>query len=324
MENNENIYDVCIIGSGAGAGPIAYELSKAAFKVIVLEKGPWIKTADFVKDEIVSSRRSVYTPQLRDEPQVIEKKDSNGEWNAISNYIQGSNMWNGNCVGGSSNFMSGFFGRLKPKDFRLLSTYGSIEGANITDWPIQYEDLEPYYAKAEKIVGVSGKVVPHSQQEPRSTADFPYPPLLENVAAQWIDKAAKKLHYESIPLPRAILSRAKEDRNPCYYSGFCGSYGCSSNAKGSSRAALLNEALKTNNLHIIDLAKVYKLEETDYKITAAHYHSVNGKDKKIKAKVFVVAAQAIETCRLLLSSPSMNFPYGIANNHQQVGKNLIF
>ncbi|MCK5908022.1 MAG: GMC family oxidoreductase, partial [Flavobacteriales bacterium] len=66
-------YDVIIVGSGAGAGPIAYELSKAGKKVLVLEKGPWFKTEDFFKDEIVSSRRSVYTPNLKDEPQVIEE-----------------------------------------------------------------------------------------------------------------------------------------------------------------------------------------------------------------------------------------------------------
>lgn len=317
-------YDVCIVGSGAGAGPIAYELALAGFRVVILEKGPWIKTEDFTKDEIVSSRRSVYTSNLKDEPQVIEKKNADGEWIAQSNYQTGQDMWNGNCVGGSSNFMSGYFNRLKPGDFKLLSTYGEIEGANIADWPISYEDLEPYYSKVEQVLGVSGKIVPHPNQEPRSSADFPYPPLAENIAAKWIDQAADELQYSVIPLPRAILSKAKNERKACYYSGYCGSYGCSSDAKGSSRAALLNVALKTGNLKIIPNAKVYFLEEKNKQVKAAWYYDINNKKRKVEAKIFVVAAQAVETSRLLLMSKSDQFPNGLANNSGQVGKNLIF
>lgn len=317
-------YDICIVGSGAGAGPIAYELALAGYQVVVLEKGPWIKTEDFTKDEIVSSRRSVYISNLKDEPQVIEKKNEEGEWIAQSNYQTGQDMWNGNCIGGSSNFMSAYFNRLKPIDFRLLSTYGVIKGANVVDWPISYEDLEPYYTKVEHVLGVSGKVVPHPQQEPRSTVDFPYPPLAENIAAQWIDQAAKDLNISVIPLPRAILSKPEEERNACYYSGYCGSYGCSSNAKGSSRAALINKALKTGNLTLIPNAKVYFLEEEKQQVKSAWYYDEEGQKNKIEAQVFVVAAQAVETSRLLLMSKSENFPKGLANNSGQVGKNLIF
>lgn len=317
-------YDVCIIGSGAGAGPVAYELSMAGYQVLVLEKGPWIKTKDFSKDEILTSRRSVYSPNLKDEPQVIEKKNAQGNWVARSNFETGQDMWNGNCVGGSSNFMSGYFNRLKPNDFQLLSKYGPIEGANLVDWPMQYEDLELYYAKVEKVVGISGKVINHSRLEPRSSADFPYPPLAENVAAQWVDKAAFKLEYESLPLPRAILSRPEEERHACYYSGYCGSYGCSSDAKGSSRAALLNKALKTSHLEMIPNAKVFRLEESEGKVKAAWYYNSDGQEERVEAKIFVVGAQAIETSRLLLMSKSDNFPNGLANNSGQVGRNLIF
>jgi len=240
-------YDVCIIGSGAGAGPVIYELSKAGYKVLVLEKGPWYKTKDFTKDELVATRRSVYTPNLKDEYHVIEEQDDDGNWKAQSTYKTGYDFWNGNCVGGSSNFMSGYFSRLKPNDFKLLSIYGKIKGANIADWPISYNELEPFYEKVERIVGVSGKVVPHQFLEPRSTPDFPYEPLQENIVSSLIDEAAKKLNIQTIPLPRAILTQKKGDRNACYYSNYCGSYGCASDAKGSSRVSLINEALKTGN-----------------------------------------------------------------------------
>lgn len=320
------IYDICLIGSGAGAGPIAYELAKAGKKVIILEKGPWIKTKDYVKDEITATRRSVYTSNLQDEFHELEEKTQNGDWKSSLTFKSSRDFWNGNCVGGSSNFMSGFFSRLKPKDFRLLSEYGKIEGANITNWPLSYSELEPYYEKVERIVGVSGKVVPHSQQEPRSTPDFPFPPLSENYVAKLLDKAAKELNYELIPLPRAILSKPDNGRNSCYYSNFCGSYGCASDAKGSSRAALLNQAVETGNCRISADSKVFKLE-TDGNFSVKKAYFINTKTNKenfVEAKTFVVAAQAIETSRLLLLSKNPEFPNGLANNSGQVGKNLIF
>ncbi len=323
MKNHS--FDICIIGSGAGAGPVAYELSRAGFSVVVLEKGPWFKTKHFTKDEIVSSRRSVYMPSLKDEPQVIESRDDEGVWRAESNYETGRDFWNGNCVGGSSNFMSGYFHRMKPVDFRLLSDYGEIEGANIVDWPIGYEDLEPYYAKVESVVGVSGTIVPHSTQEPRSTPGFPYPSLEVNIVSSWMDKAAEELGYIMVPVPRAILSKPKDKRNACVYSNYCGSYGCSSDAKGSSRASLLNLALQTGNCTILPDSKVYHLETDGHKnVVKAHYYNIRGEKEYVEAVIFNVAGQAIESSRLLLMSINREFPGGLANNSGQVGKNLIF
>ncbi len=316
---------ICVIGSGAGAGPIIYELSKAGHKVIVLEKGPWFTTRDYAKDEIALTRRDVVTPRLKDEPHTIETKNRNGDWIAKPNYNGGQNFWNGCVVGGSSNFMSGYFHRLKPQDFKLLTTYGPIDGANIVDWPIDYSDMEPYYDKVEKVIGVSGRIINHKYQEKRSSKSFPYPPLAENYVSKLLDKACQKLDIEIIPMPRAILSKPKDDRGSCYYSNFCGSYACGSDAKGSSRAALLNQAIETNNCKIIADAKVFYLETDDNaKITKAHYHYKDGKNYSIEADIFVVAAQAIETSRLLLMSKSRSFPNGLANNNGQVGRNLIF
>lgn len=316
---------ICVIGSGAGAGPIIYELAIAGHKVIVLEKGPWYKTEDYSKDEISMTRRNVVTPILKDEPYVIERKNSKGEWIGKSNFKGGQKFWNGNVVGGSSNFMSGYFHRMKAMDFKLLSTYGAIENSNVVDWPISYDDLETYYDKVEKIVGVSGKITEHKHQENRSSSDFPFPPLAENYVSNVLDKASKSLGIEIIPMPRAILSRPKDKRGACYYSNFCGSYACSSDAKGSSRAALINIALETGNCEIRPLSKVFHLETNgEAKIIKAHYHAEDGVDKYIEADIFIVAAQAIESSRLLLLSKNKNFPNGLANNSNQVGKNLVF
>jgi choline dehydrogenase-like flavoprotein len=317
------IYDVCVIGSGAGAGPIIYELSKIGLKVCVLEKGDIYNEKDFSKDEIALVRRPIYTPNLKDEYHTIEEF-INGSWQKFPTYETGWSFWNGNLLGGSSNFMSGYFHRLKPNDFKLASRYGVPENSNIVDWPISYDDMEKYYEKVERVVGVSGEVQEYEFMEPRSTKDFPYKALHENKIVNLIDKACQELNYKVIKTPRAILSKQKEHRNPCYYSNYCGSYACSSGAKGSSRASLLKEALLTNNVTIIPNAFVIKLNTSkNKKITSAVCLSKNENKKEIKAKLFVLAAQAVESSRLLLNSKDENFPFGVANNSKNVGKNFL-
>ena len=316
------MYDVCVIGSGAGAGPIIYELSKKGLKVCVLEKGDIYTEKDFSKDEMVV-RKSIYTPNLKDEYHTIEEF-IDGSWQKFPTYETGWNFWNGSLLGGSSNFMSGYFHRLKPNDFKLASSYEVPKDSNIVDWPISYDDMEKYYEKVERVVGISGKVQEYEFSEPRSTKDFPYAALQENKIVDLIDKSCKELNYKSIKTPRAIITKQKGHRNPCYYSNYCGSYPCSSAAKGSSRASLIKDALLTNNVTIIPNAFVIKLNTNkDKKITSAVYLTKKSSKKEIKAKLFVLAAQAVETSRLLLNSKDENFPNGVANNSLNVGKNFL-
>ena len=318
-------YDVCIIGSGAGGGPVALTLAEAGYSVLVLEKGPWFTEKDFFKDELACCLRQVYTPDLKDEQHVIEERNKKGVWEGEPTSESGWTFWNGNCVGGSSNFMSGFFHRLKPVDFRLHSEFGPIDGAATVDWPISYDDLEPYYAKVEQVVGVSGKVIDHPNQEPRSTKDFPYPPTQEHPISSWIDKRCTELGFHSMPVPRAILSRPEGDRRGCEYSDYCGSYGCSTGAKGSSRAALLNKAIATGKCEIRPHSKVYKLESDHRgKVNTVHYYDADDQVQKVDAKIYVVACHAIETSRLLLTSTGSKHPRGLGNSSGQLGKNLIF
>ena len=316
------MYDVCVIGSGAGAGPIIYELSQKGLKVCVLEKGDIYTEKDFSKDEMVV-RKSIYTPNLKDEYHTIEEF-IDGSWQKFPTYETGWNFWNGSLLGGSSNFMSGYFHRLKPNDFKLASSYEIPKDSNIVDWPISYDDMEKYYEKVERVVGISGKVQEYEFSEPRSTKDFPYAALQENKIVDLIDKSCKELNYKSIKTPRAIITKQKGHRNPCYYSNYCGSYPCSSAAKGSSRASLIKDALLTNNVTIIPNAFVIKLNTNkDKKITSAVYLTKKSSKKEIKAKLFVLAAQAVETSRLLLNSKDENFPNGVANNSLNVGKNFL-
>lgn len=311
-------FDVCIVGSGAGAGPVAYTLANAGYQVGVLEKGHWYKEDDFRKDEQLG-RHGVFRSNDKDEPQTLEQPNDDNSW---SNQQTGQ-FWGGNIVGGASNFMSGYFHRLKPNDFQLVSAYGKIDGANTVDWPISYEELEPYYTKVEQIVGVSGKVVQHPFLEPRSTDDFPMPPTAEHPIAGWFDMACFEQGLNPLPMARAILSKPKDNRNSCEYSGYCGSYGCASGAKGSSRASLLDQTVATGNCQVITQAKVYRINsDASGKASSVDYVDESGNTVRVIAKIVVVACYAIETARLLLSSPGEKHPDGLGNNHGQVGKNL--
>jgi len=315
-----NIYDICVIGSGAGAGPVIYELTQADKTVVVLEKGEHYKREDFSKDEVAYARRSIVTPNLKDEYHTIVDGDEE-----YTTYESGWDFWNGSIIGGSSNFMSGFFHRLHPDDFQQKTKFGNYEGANIEDWPISYKEFEPYYDKVEKVVGVSGNFKAHKYEPPRGSKQFPFKATSQHPIIKLIEKSANKVNMTALNTPRAILSEDTPTRKRCYYSNYCGNYGCSSGAKGSSREALINPAIKTGNLTLITDAFVIKLNEKNKQVISATYIDKKDNTKKtIYAKTFVVAAQAIETSRLLLNSTSKNFPKGLSNNSGQVGKNLLF
>jgi len=319
------MYDVVVIGSGASGGAVAYTLSKAGYKVAVLEKGRLIKRDEFSKDELSYCRRDLVTPNLFDVYHTIEEK-IDGKWVATPTYESGWSFWNGNIVGGSSNLMSGMLHRMHPDDFRLKSKYGEIDGANVVDWPISYEDLEPYYDLTEELVGVSGYYKKHKYEPPRSRAQFTQPPTKENAVVKLLDKSCHKLGIESLVTPRAVLSQDKEHRNACYYSNFCGSYGCSSGAKSSSREALIKPALATGNLTLLTNTHVKSLhtsqkDKVDYAVVV---DTITGKERQIKGRIFVVAAQAHESARLLFNSANKHHPNGLANASGELGKNLIF
>lgn len=316
--HHEQQYDVCIVGSGAGAGPVAWTLAKAGYDVLVLEKGGWYDESDFKKDEMLV-RKNAFQSKINRERHVLESPEKDGSWSTENT----DEFWGGNIVGGASNFMSAYFHRLKPQDFRLLSEFGPIKGATIADWPISYDDLEPYYTKVEQIIGISGKVIEHPFLEPRSQKDFPFPPTREHPIAQWFDEAASALGYHPLPMARGILSQPFNHRNSCEYSGYCGSYGCHSGAKGSSRAALLNDACKTGHCTILPHAKVFRLNsDARGNVVSVDYFDQKKAIHRVKARIFDVACYAIESARLLLSSTGEKHPQGIGNRYHQIGKNL--
>ena len=164
--------DVCVVGSGAGGAPMALQLGRAGFKVVVLEKGAHYQAKDFVHDEILNSRRNFFMPLPWDEPHLLRA-------GTRAPFARTNEAWTANCVGGGTVHMSGYFYRLKPVDFRLLSELGAVKGSTLADWPITYAELAPFYDLAEEELGVSGNAVPHPFLEPRK-GNYPLPPLEEH------------------------------------------------------------------------------------------------------------------------------------------------
>lgn len=314
---SKDAVDVCIIGSGAGGAPMALELGRAGFKVVVLEKGGWYKSEEFVHDEILSSRRNFFMPLPWDEPHLWRSGPDKP-------YSRTNEAWTANCVGGGTVHMSGFFYRLKPIDFRLKSELGAIPGANIADWPITYKDLEPFYDRAEEELGVSGNAVPHKFLEPRKK-NYPMPPLAEHPVAFEIDKACKSLGWQSIPTARGIASIAYKGRGGCTYCALCGSYGCENNAKSSTLASLIPAALETGHVEIRPRSMAREITvDAKGQAKSVIYLDVDGVEHEQPAKIIIVSATAVESARLLLNSKSGRFPNGLGNDNGLVGQNLLF
>ena len=309
--------DVVVVGSGAGGAPMALELGRAGFKVVVLEKGAFYKKEHFVHDEILNSRRNFFMPLPWEEPHLLRQ-------GAGGKYERSNAAWTANCVGGGTVHMSGYFYRLKPVDFRQKTELGPVKGANVADWPIRYEDLEPYYQRAEEEMGVSGLAVPHPFAEPRKKP-YPLPPLQDHPIAGELDAACKKLGYHSIPTARGIISEAYRGRTGCVYCALCGSYGCEHDAKSGTNASLIPAAMATGKVEVRPRCMATEVTvDARGRAKGVVYLDPKGEKQEQPAKVVVVSCTAVESARLLLGSVSSRFPRGLANGSGLVGRNLMF
>ncbi|MFL5344965.1 MAG: GMC family oxidoreductase [Hyalangium sp.] len=309
--------DICIIGSGAGGAPMALELGRAGFKVVVLEKGAHYHPKDFVHDEILNSRRNFFMPLPWEEPHLWRKSPT-------ARYERSNSAWTANCVGGGTVHMSGYFYRLKPMDFRLRSTLGELKGANLADWPISYEEFAPFYDKAEAELGVSGEFRSHPFAEPRS-GPYPLPALDVHPIAHEIDRVCQELKWHPLSTARGIISKPYKGRSACVYCALCGSYGCEMGAKSGTNANLIPAALATGNVELRPKCMARTIEvDKEGRAKSVVYLDADGVEQEQPAKLVVVSCTSVESARLLLNSTSSRFPKGLANGSGLVGKNLMF
>ncbi|MFH1724367.1 MAG: GMC family oxidoreductase [Elusimicrobiota bacterium] len=310
-------YDVCIIGSGAGGGIAAWALADAGLRVLVLEKGPFYTRKDLAHDEIRNRKYDFFVPYATDEPHLVKEDGAKG-------FRKSRALWGACCVGGGATHMAGFFYRMWPQDFKMRSTFGNPRGASVADWPITYDDLEPYYTRIEYLVGISGEGGQYPF-EPRRSKPYPLPPLKAHPLAALVDKAAKGMRLHPFSTPRATLSIPYRDRPSCIYHADCGALGCPIGAKSGPLNSVLPEALRTGRCRIVPRAMAYRLETgSDGAVRRVVYYDSKGESRAVTARCFVAACGAIQTARLLLNSKSGRSPGGLGNGGGLVGRNLTF
>jgi len=311
--------DFVIIGSGASGGILAKELSTAGFDVVVLEQGPYRTAGDFSHDEMkVMILNEMTRHPAWSDPQTF--RHSEVEQATVRNsgpppalYARG--------VGGSSVHFTANFWRLRPVDFKERSLLGEISGTGFADWPISYEELEPYYSRVDWEIGVSGAPGPF---DPPRSRPYPVPPLPLKSSGALLEMGARKLGLHPQPAPMAILSQPHNNRPACMHCGFCMGFGCEANAKSSTLAAMIPLAEATGRCEIRPLSTVFRIETNDAgRVSEVAYVDANGAQQAQKARAVIVAANGGETPRLLLMSESARFPNGLANGSGLVGRYLM-
>ncbi len=306
-------FDAVIIGSGAGGGPLAFTLSRAGWKVLVLEKGPRYERSDYHHD--VGLQPGDFVPALDQEPHaVVTRKTTQPLLTSLG--------WIAMCVGGGTSHMGGYFYRFHPDDFRMRSRFGDYE--ELEDWPFSYDELEPFYGMAEREVGVSGDSGSDPFEGPRSSP-FPLPPLKAHPFADAVEKACRNRGMHPFPTPRAILSEPYQGRPACEYCRLCASYGCPVGARSSTQEALIPRAEATGRCEVRTEVTVFRvLVDKGGRASGCLYFDDQGREVRVEASVVCVCASAIESARLLLMSESNRYPRGLANDNGLVGRHLQF
>ncbi len=337
--------DVCIIGCGGTGSIAAMVLAEAGVKVVALEAGPMWETKDYEPDELTGIGFGNDLGPKWNRNRVRWRDALTGD----DSTRLGLDMMNG--VGGSTIHYAGHAWRLHPSDFRLRSStierYGPgalPAGSTVADWPVGYDELEQYYDRVERAIGVSGKagvLVPPEGGRPISlpggnpfegprTSDYPMPPLRQHRLGRIVSKAAERLGYHPFMGPTAINSVDYDGRPATNYCGFCLGHGCRIRAKGSPDVNVLPRALWTGNLEIVSEANVIGLDVDEDSPTGdslprlrAVRYAMGGEVREVRAKVFMLASYTFENSRLLLHSRSARFPNGLCNNSGQVGKHFM-
>ena len=314
----QDAYDVVIVGSGAGGGMTAHQLTKAGARVCVLEAGGWwdnAKDSAMLKMPYDSPRRGASTSerpfgefdaciggwQLPGEP-YTKAEGTKFDW------------WRARMLGGRTNHWGRISLRFGPDDFRRKSLDGLGD-----DWPISYDDLKHWYDETDKLIGIFGSV----ENLPNHPDGVFHPAPKPRCYELEVMRASKQLGVTCIPARLSVITKPLNGRAPCHYCGQC-SRGCMTHSNFSSTNVLLLPSLKNGRLTIVTKAMARAVATgDDGKATGVHYIDVaTGEDKFVGAKVVVLAASACESARILLNSKSPRHPQGLANSSGVVGKYL--
>jgi choline dehydrogenase-like flavoprotein len=305
MPNAEET-QVCIIGAGAAGGIVAYELASRGIEVVVLESGP---KHDFSKRFDYSQRfLKGENPWASPLPEL--------DRHTMSGDIKYDLEWRrARGVGGSTLHWEGYTPRFHENDFKMRTLFGVG-----TDWPISYDELEPYYGKAEVALGIAGSA-DDDRWAPRRSSPFPLPPFENSYSDKFFAKACGDLGISFSRYPQARNSVAYRDRSRCRACGTC--HVCPTGAKASTDLTHIPRAEATGKTRVITNATVLKIDAEARKVRMVKWAGHDKEEHQLSAQIFVIAAGGVETPRLLLLSRGSAFPDGLANRSGLVGKNFM-
>ena len=276
--------DVCIIGAGASGAAAAKVLTERGLRVVGLERGPWRTRETFGGDELANVNRYNLWPDPLLNPRTV-RDSADGELHTEL-FCPVPQM-----VGGGTVHWQGWLPRFTASDFRLHSIVGEVAGTTLADWPITYDELEPYYTKVEGAFGVSGRAGANRYESWRSEG-YPCPPMPQSRYAQKFHQGCANLGWNSFPTPQA---------------------------------ALVPDAVATGRYDLRPDSYVREITVDEHgRAKGAVYEDADGTTYEQEADVLILACGAVETARLLLLSRSSRFPNGLANGSDLVGRNVTF
>jgi choline dehydrogenase-like flavoprotein len=317
-------WDVIIIGSGAGGGSAAGVLAAAGKKVLVLERGLLRDYAnsghrDHLRNHRIFKHGHNTGPELAGNPRVFV--DPLGFEHLVAPHQNGYQAL-ASAVGGGTLVYGMQAWRFQPTDFRMASQYGVPEGSSLADWPIAYEDLEPWYDRAEWEIGVAGSPGGDPNGGLRQR-DYPMPPLPSSPSADVLRAGAEKLGLSTFAVPLLLNSTPRDGRAACIQCGTCIGFPCPVDAKNGSQNTLLRRALATGNCTLVTGVIADRIAtDAAGKVVGVEVIHDDGRRESLRSKAVVVAAAAVETARLLLLSASAREPDGLGNGSGHVGRHL--
>ncbi len=316
-ESKPEKVDVCIIGAGASGAAAAKVLTESGRRVVTLEKGPWRTRESFGGDELANVNRYNLWPDPLLNPRTA--RVSAGDEAHLETFCPVPQM-----VGGGTVHWQGWLPRFTPNDFRLRSVAGELAGSSLADWPITYDELEPYYDKVEWAFGVSGQAGANAFEGRRSRG-YPCPPMPQSRYAEKFHQGCAKLGWNSFPTPQAALSQPFNGRPATVISAFAQQHGDPTGTRSSALNVFIPDAVATGRYDLRPDSYVRELVlDSVGRIRAAVYEDADGALFEQEADVFVLACGAVESARLLLLSTSRRFPNGLANGSDLVGRNVTF
>ncbi len=312
-----------VVGAGAGGGVVAKELSQAGLTVALLERGGWPRFEEGDHDELSAQSygvlRNAYGPD--DERHCRVVRDGDGTWHTVRP-SDGNYGVIGAAVGSGTATYGAMAWRFLPQDFRMRSIYGTPDGSTLEDWPITYDDLAPFYERAEWEIGVSGSDA-GNPFAPARLKKLPMPPPAWNRTASLLESAAFRLGWHPFPIPMLRNTVPYGGRPACIHCRYCSGYACEVNAKNGTHNTVIPVALSTGNCRIETHAVVSEVMIDDRgRAGGVRYFDAANRSRTQTADLVVISCAAIETARLLLNSRSRLFSQGAGNRYDWVGRNL--